>query len=149
VPEYGLVVAAVAGAIVTAKPVVTCPGVGLTPITEALEGPEGVAKLGREMVAEALGRPGKPWPRNTRAFSYQGRRYVPDFVKAGSLYEVDTGERLGLTPAIRDEQAIARKHGGDLVVVTRRKTALAAPLSKAVNRAWRGRTGRLRIVRCI
>jgi len=149
VPEYGALVSAIAGGLQTSKSIYTCPGPDLTGITEALEGPEAVRKLGLEVVAGALGSPKKPWPRNHRAFVYQGRRRVPDFVKGRTFYVVATGRRLELTGEVRDLRAIARRRGGELVIVSRRKTVITPALSGAVTR-WSTRSaGRVRVVRCI
>lgn len=148
-PEYGIVVSAIAGGLQGTKLVYKCPGPDLTGVTEALGGPQAVEKLGLELVAEALGSRKKPWPRNHRAFTYQGRQWVPDFVKGNTFYVVDTERRLDVTPEIRDLQAIARKRRGQLVVVTRKKTTITAHLSKATS--WWGTrsAGRVRIMRCI
>jgi hypothetical protein len=148
-PEYGIVVSAIAGGLQGTKRVYNCPGPDLTGVTEALGGPQAVEKLGLELVAEALGSRKKPWPRNHRAFTYHGTRWVPDFIKGNTFYVVDTGKRLDLTPEIRDLQAIARKRRGQLVVVTRRKAAITATLSKATSRWWTQSAGRVRILRCI
>lgn len=148
-PEYGVLVSAIAGGLHSAKRLYDCPGPDLTGVTEALGGPEAVQKLGLELLAEALGSRKTPWPRNHRVFTYRGRKWVPDFVKGGTFYVVDTGRRLDLTREIRDLQAIARKRGGQLVVVTRRKAALTPALSKATSRWWTRSAGRVRILRCI
>ena len=148
-PEYAIIVSAIAGALTSTKPVYRCPGPDLTAVTEALGGPEAVQKLGLELVAQALGSRAKPWPRNHRVFTYQGRHWVPDFVKAHTFYVVDIGTRIDLTPEIRDLQAIARKRGWQLVVVTRRKAAISAALSKATSGWWARSAGRTRILRCI
>ena len=147
-PEYAIIVAGITSAFQQAEPVYTCPGFGLTDALEALGGPEAVEKLGLELVAQALGSREKPWPRNKRAFTYQGRRYVPDFIKGRTFYVVDTGRRLALTAEIRDLQAIARRQGWDVVVVTRRNTAIAPTLSSTASQS-RARKSRLRVVRCV
>jgi hypothetical protein len=148
-PEYGLLVSAIAGGLQATKPVYTCAGPDLTEITKALGGPQAVQNLGLELVAQALGTRKKPWPRNHRAFTYQGRRWIPDFVKGRTFYVVDTGQQLDLTPEMRDLQAIARSRGGQLVVVTRRNAAITPALSKATSRWWGQSAGRVRILRCI
>jgi len=56
---------------------------------------------------------------------------------------------LDLTGGVRDLRAIARRRGGELVIVTRRKTVITPALSGAVTR-WSTRSaGRVRVVRCI
>lgn len=149
IPEYGVLLSAMAGGLQKTVPVYTCPGPDLTGITEALDGPQAVRRLGLELVAGALGSPKHPWPRNHRAFTYRGRSWTPDFVKGRTFYLVETADRLTLTREIADLQAIARQRGGDLVVVTRRRTAVSQTLSAAASRSWKGRRGRIRIVRCV
>src|SRR5262245_60924262 len=148
-PEYGVIVSAIAGALTGTRPVSTCPGPDLTVVTEALGGPKAVQELGLELVAQALGSQKKPWPRNHRVFTYQGRQWVPDFVKERSMYLVDTGHRIDLTQEVRDLQVVARKRGWQLVVVTRRKAAVTRALSKAASRSSPQRAGRIRVLRCI
>lgn len=148
-PEYAVLVSAVAGGIVAAKPIYTCRGPDLLAITEALNGPAEVRRIGTETVAQSLGSPKKPWPRNRRAFSNGGRAVKPDFVKGGSFYVVETGDRLELTSELRDLRAIARRRGGDVVVVTRKVTSLSPSLVTAAKEWWRQKTGRLRVARCI
>lgn len=149
VPEYAVLVSAIAGGLQASQAVYSCRGPDLLAITEALKGPGEVQRIGNELVSEALGTPKKPWPRNRRAYVNQGRRYVPDFVKGRSFFQVETGKRLELTPEIRGLQAIARRRGGDLAIVTRKVTALSPALVKAAKQSWRRKVGRLRIVRCI
>ena len=148
-PEYGLLVSAIAGGLQATKPVYTCGGPDLTGVTEALGGAQAVQKLGLELVGEALGTLKKPWPRNRHGFIYQGRRWIPDYVKGRTLFVVDTGQRLELTLEIRDLQAVARRRGDQLVIVTRRHAAITPALSKATSRWWGPRAGRIRILRCI
>lgn len=148
-PEYGLVVSEIAGGLTAKKPIFTCGGPDLTGIAEALGGPQAVQKLGLELVGRALGSQKGPWPRNYSAFTFQGRRWVPDFVKDRTFYLLDTGKRLDLTSEIRDLQAIARKRGGQLIIVTRRNATIAPALSKAASRWWSQSAGRVRILRCI
>ena len=148
-PEYGIIVSGIAGGLQKSTvPVFTCPGPDLTGITEALQGGQAVRSLGLELVGEALGTKKNPWPRNLVAFTYQGRRRVPDFVKAGDLYVVDTGRPLDLAK-IRDLQAIAVRRGGKVVVVTRKNAAVTPALSKAMTVWWRRSAGRVRVLRCI
>jgi len=147
-PEYAIATSALVGAFQQTKPLYTCSGIRLTGVTEALGGPEAVQQLGLELVAQALGSPEKPWPANKRAFTYEGRRYVPDFVKARTIYVVDTARRLTPTREIRDLQAIARRRGWDLVIVTRTNTAVAPTLSRAASRS-QPRASRLGVVRCV
>src|SRR5262245_25949213 len=149
VPEYAVLVSAIGGGLVAAGPIYTCKGPDLLAITEALEGPAGVQRIGVEATAQALGSTKKPWPRNHRAFGYAGQRYVPDFVKGRSFYLVETSHRLDLTPELTGLQAVARRRGGDLTVVTRRVTTLAPTVAVRAKQAWRAKAGRLRIVRCI
>jgi hypothetical protein len=148
-PEYGVLVSAVAGGLAAARPIYRCGGPDLLAITEALNGPERVQEIGVEIVAQSLGSTKKPWPRNRRAYVNNGRRHVPDFVKGGSFYQVETGKRLDLTPELRDLQTIARRRGGDLVIVTRKTTSLGPSLVKAAKDAWQRKVGRLRIARCV
>jgi hypothetical protein len=149
IPEYGLVVSAIAGGLESGKGVFTCSGASLAEIAEALSGPAAFHKLATELTAQALGSEKKPWPKNTHAFTYQGRRRVPDFVKGRSFYDVDTGKTVDLTPELRDEQAIARREGRDVVIVTRRSATVSPTLSKAITRSGTRRAGRIRVVRCI
>jgi hypothetical protein len=149
IPEYGALLSAMTGGLQSAKRVYTCPGADLTDVVEALGGPAAVRKTGLELVAGALGKRKKPWPRNRRAFTYKGRRWVPDYVKGRTFYLVDTGRRLDLTSEVRDLEAIARARGGDLVIVTRKATRISAPMSAAISRSWGRRAGRLRVVRCV
>jgi hypothetical protein len=149
IPEYGALLSGIASGLQSTKPIYTCPGLGLTEINEALQGPGAVQRLATKLVAEALGSPKKPWPKNTRSFTYEGRWRVPDFVKGRSFYEVDTRGRLELTPEIRDLQAIARRQGRNLVIVTRRKTAISAALSRAISASSKRSGGRIRVVRCV
>lgn len=148
-PEYAVLVSAVAGGLHASKAIYSCRGPDLLAITEALKGPDEVQRIGTQLTAEALGSSKKPWPRNRRAFVYQGRRYVPDFVKGRDFVHVETERRLGLTSEIAALRAIARRRGGDLIVVTRRVTRLAPALTSAARRAWGREAGRLRIVRCV
>ena len=138
----------IAGGFQGTKPVYTCPGPDLTAVIEALGGPEAVQKQGLELVAQAVGTPKKPWPRNHRAFTYQGRRWIPDFVKGRTFYVVATEQQLDLAK-IRDFRAIARARGGQLVVVTRRKATITSAVSKATSLWWKQSAGRVRILRCI
>jgi hypothetical protein len=147
-PEYAIVVSAIAGGLQGTKRIYTCPGPDLTGITEALGGPQAVQNLGLELVTQALGTKEKPWPRNHRAFTYQGRRWIPDFVKGGTFYLVDTEKPLDVAK-IRDVQAIARRRGGQLVVVTRRNATITPALTKATSLWWRRVAGRVRILRCV
>ena len=147
-PEYGIVVAAIAGGFQATKPIYTCSGVNLgTVLTGAIGGPAAVQKLAVEVTAQTLGSRQKPWPTNTRAFTYEGRRWVPDFVKGRTLYLVQTGP-LNLRE-IRDLREVARSRGGELVVITRRSAGVGPSLSKAASQWWSHSAGRVRIVRCI
>jgi len=149
IPEYGVLVSAIGGGLQSTKGIYSCIGPDLLAITEALSGPEEVQRIGVQLVAEALGTPKKPWPRNRRAYTHQDRRRVPDFVQGRSFVHVETGKQLDLTAEIRDLQAIARRQGRELVLVTRKKTSLSPALVRAVSRSSQTRAGRLRVVRCI
>jgi hypothetical protein len=148
-PEYGIIVSTMASAFQATQPVFTCAGPDLvTALTGALGGPDAVQKLGLELVAQAVGTSKKPWPRNHRSFAYQGRRWVPDFVRGGTLYLVSTSQPPDPTE-VHDLRAIARARGGQLVVVTRKNAAIAPSLAKAASRSWSEGAGRIRILRCI
>jgi hypothetical protein len=147
-PEYGIVLSTMAGGFTASKPVFTCPGPDVTAITEAVEGPAAVEKLGFELVEQTLGSKEKPWPRNHRAFTYQGKQWVPDFVKGDKLFVVVTGRPLDLAE-IRGLQAIARANGRELVVVTRKNAAITSALSKATSTWWKRSAGRVHVLRCI
>ena len=148
-PEYAVLVSAIGVGLEAAKPIYSCRGPDLLAITEALNGPEEVQRIGNEAVAQSLGSRGHPWPRNRRSFSISGRQVKPDFVKSRSFVQTETGRGLDLTPELRDLHAIARRRGGDLVVVTRKATALSPALVAAAKQSFRRKVGRLRIVRCI
>jgi hypothetical protein len=146
-PEYGTIVSGIAGALHGSARLYTCSGPDLTGAVEAIGGPDAVRDLGRTLVGHALGTK-RSWPVNHRAFTYMGRRRVPDFIKARVLYVVDTATPLDVA-AIHDFQAIARAHGYQLVVVTRKKARVTSALRNSLA-AWSTRpSGRVRIVRCV
>src|SRR5262249_44764854 len=146
-PEYGIIVSGIAGGLRhSTRPVYTCLGPDVTGITEALQGPQAVRDLGLKLVARTLGTDTKLWPRNFSAFIYEGRRRVPDFVRAGTFYVVDTERPLDLAK-IRDLRAIARERGTQLVVITRKNATIMSALSKAMPVWWKRPAGRVRILR--
>ena len=146
-PEYGIIVAGMSGALHGSAQLSTCSGPDLTGAVEAIGGPDAVRELGLKLVSHALGA-ARPWPTNRRAFTYQGRRWVPDFVKGNTFYLVDTSPPLDLAE-IRDLEAIARSRGGQLVVVTRKKAVITPMLRKALSQWWKRRAGRVSVARCI
>jgi hypothetical protein len=148
-PEYAVLVSAIGVGLQAAKPIYSCRGPDLLAITEALKGPEEVQHIGNEAVAQSLGSREQPWPRNRRTFSINGRHVKPDFVKSRSFVQTETARGLDLTPELRDLHAIARRRGGDLVVVTRKTAALSPALVAAAKQSFRRKVGRLRVVRCI
>jgi hypothetical protein len=147
-PEYGVILATMSSGMQASKPIFTCPGPDVTRITEAIDGPEAVHKLGLELVSQTLGSKEKPWPKNYRAFIYDGRKYVPDYVKGKTLYVVVTGRPLDLAE-IRDLQAIARQRGGELAVVVRKNADIPPAVSKATSVWWKHPAGRVHVLRCI